>query len=751
METIPDALVIYDDLGKVTFVNRAFEELYGWSMEELTGKPLINFVPPSEEAVTTQSWERTLRGDKVLFETQRLNKKGQALDLQLSTAIMRNVDGKHTASIVIHRDITDRKRAQEALRASESFLDSVIEQSPYPMWISDHHGTLIRANKALRDLFQILDEDIVEKYNILNDNIVEEQGFMPLIESVFERGDTARFELKYDTSRLKNVALRHSTFVILEVTVFPITDSDNKITNAVIQHMDITERKLAEEALSESEERMRLLIESAPIAIRIATQGRYSYVNPAFLDMFGYDCSDEIEGLPVEALYVEEDKRLITERNINRAMGLDVDPHYRVTGIRKDGTHIELDAWGSEISYQGQRSTLRFLIDVTEANSLRAQLLQAQKMEAVGTLAGGIAHDFNNLLQAILGYSEFMLQHKKEGESDYNNLHKIYDAGQRGADLVKSLMTFSQKVETRHVPVNLNQEITQLQDLLSRTIPKTIKVDLHLSDDLESINAGRSQIGQVLMNLAVNARDAMPDGGTLIFETANVRLDKEYCSSHLEAMPGNYVLLTFSDTGQGMNRKTLSHIFEPFYTTKETGKGTGLGLATVYGIVKQHSGYITCYSEPGHGTTFKIYLPAIHTSKELETPISETTILGGTETVLLVDDDDDIRDLVATLLIESGYKVITAGNGKEALEAYQMARESLSLIILDLIMPEMDGRQCLAKILRIDPKAKIIIASGYSENGPASSAIASGAKGFVQKPYKMRQLLTMIREVLDKD
>jgi CheY-like chemotaxis protein len=372
-------------------------------------------------------------------------------------------------------------------------------------------------------------------------------------------------------------------------------------------------------------------------------------------------------------------------------------------------------------------------------------------MEAVGTLAGGIAHDFNNLLQAILGYSEFMLQHKKEGESDYNNLHKIYDAGQRGADLVKSLMTFSQKVETRHVPVNLNQEITQLQDLLSRTIPKTIKVDLHLSDDLESINAGRSQIGQVLMNLAVNARDAMPDGGTLIFETANVRLDKEYCSSHLEAMPGDYVLLTFSDTGQGMNRKTLSHIFEPFYTTKETGKGTGLGLATVYGIVKQHSGYITCYSEPGHGTTFKIYLPAIHTRKELETPISETTILGGTETVLLVDDDDDIRDLVATLLIESGYKVITAGNGKEALEAYQMARESISLIILDLIMPEMDGRQCLAKILRIDPKAKIIIASGYSENGPASSAIASGAKGFVQKPYKMRQLLTMIREVLDKD
>jgi CheY-like chemotaxis protein len=243
----------------------------------------------------------------------------------------------------------------------------------------------------------------------------------------------------------------------------------------------------------------------------------------------------------------------------------------------------------------------------------------------------------------------------------------------------------------------------------------------------------------------------MPDGGILTIETAKVQLDKEYCSSHLEAMPGGYVLLTVSDTGHGMDKRTRAHMFEPFFSTKDVGKGTGLGLATVYGIVKQHDGHIICDSEPGYGTTFKVYLPAIQTKKELETPKLETTIPGGTETVLLVDDDGDIRELGALLLNEFGYKVITAGNGKEALEMYQTESESISLIILDLIMPEMDGRQCLGEILQIDPTVKVLIASGYSESGSAIGATVDGAKGFVQKPYNMRQLLTAVREILDND
>ncbi|MFH0960794.1 MAG: response regulator, partial [Pseudomonadota bacterium] len=332
-----------------------------------------------------------------------------------------------------------------------------------------------------------------------------------------------------------------------------------------------------------------------------------------------------------------------------------------------------------------------------------------------------------------------------------DDLQKIYKAGKRGADLVKSLMTFSRKVETTYVTVNLNQEIKQVQHLLSRTIPKNIKISLRLSSELLSISADPSQLGQILMNLGVNARDAMPDGGTLTIETNNVRLGQEYCSAHIETIPGNYVLLTVSDSGQGMDKATLAHIFEPFFSTKAVGKGTGLGLATVYGIVKQHGGHITCYSELGHGATFKIYLPARQTDSDLEAPIHETIVTGGTETILLVDDEDDIRDLGATLLSEFGYNIITAGNGKEAIEIYKREGYRISLVILDLIMPVMDGRQCLTEILRVNPESKVVIASGYSESGPANGVMSAGAMGFVQKPYDIRQLLNTIREILDKN
>jgi CheY-like chemotaxis protein len=299
--------------------------------------------------------------------------------------------------------------------------------------------------------------------------------------------------------------------------------------------------------------------------------------------------------------------------------------------------------------------------------------------------------------------------------------------------------------------MDLNQEIATVRDLLFNTIAKTITIDLHLSENLASIQADRSQIGQVLMNLGVNARDAMPDGGTLRIETTNIQLDEEYCITHPEAKPESYVLLTVSDTGLGMDKETLSHIFEPFFTTKEQGKGTGLGLATVYGIVKHHEGYINCNSEIDHGTTFNIYLPTIQTDQILETSPIETTIPGGTETILLVEDDGVIRELCAELLTGVGYKVFSAGNGKEALEIYQMEKHKISLILLDLIMPVMDGWQCLAKILRIDPKAKVIIASGYIASGLAKGMQAKGARGFVQKPFETNQLLTTIREVLDKD
>ena len=329
-------------------------------------------------------------------------------------------------------------------------------------------------------------------------------------------------------------------------------------------------------------------------------------------------------------------------------------------------------------------------------------------------------------------------------------LENISHAAHSGANLVRRLLAFSRKTEIKPRPVDLNHEVLQVKSLLERTIPKTIRLNLHLADGLAAVNADPTEIEQVLMNLAVNAKDAMPDGGNLTIETRNVTLDEEYCRLHLEAEPGDYVLLCVSDTGHGMDRETLKHIFEPFYTTKEAGRGTGLGLAMVHGIVKQHGGYLTCYSEVGEGTLFKIYLPVILTEGISETSAEKPMLPRGTETILLVDDQEIIRNLGREILEQFGYTVLTADHGQEALSVYEKERDRISLVVLDLIMPEMGGEECLRELLKIDPQAKVLIASGFAANGRMKEAVETGAKGFVHKPYNMRELMTAIREVLDK-
>ena len=384
-----------------------------------------------------------------------------------------------------------------------------------------------------------------------------------------------------------------------------------------------------------------------------------------------------------------------------------------------------------------------------DRESLREQLLQAQKMEAVGTLAGGVAHDFNNILQVAVGYSELILGEEGLPQKLRADLSKIHESAKRGADLVKRLLTFGRKTQIEPQPLNLNRRIVEMRKMLERTIPKMVDIQLSLGENLFNIYADPTQVDQILMNLAVNARDAMPEGGNLIVETANVMLDDDYVRTHLEAKPGHHVLLMVTDTGSGMENETLKHIFEPFYTTKAVGEGTGLGLAMVHGIVKQHGGHIECYSELGRGTTFKIYLPALDVEEVREQTSIVPLPLGGSEIILVTDDEELIRDLGARILTKAGYRVITASDGGEALQMYQERKSEIALVILDLIMPKMGGKECLEGLLKLDPAVKVVIASGYSATGHAKDAIAAGAKGFVNKPYNIRQMLEVVRKILD--
>ena len=387
--------------------------------------------------------------------------------------------------------------------------------------------------------------------------------------------------------------------------------------------------------------------------------------------------------------------------------------------------------------------------DVTEHLQLSNQLIQAQKMEALGSLAGEVAHDFNNLLTVIRGFSELLLAGKKTDDPDYEDLQKIFHSAGSGAELVHRLLTFTRKVEPKLVPINLNGQILEVEKLLRRTIPKMIDIQTDLSADPAEINADPSQIEQVLMNLVVNARDAMPDGGKLIMQTRNITSGDGHCKVHDGAGPGRHVLLTVSDTGQGMDKNTLGRIFEPFYTTKEIGQGTGLGLAIVDGIVRQHGGDITCESEVGHGTTFNICFPAIETPVDSGAGKSGTVKASGMETILLIDDEEFVRDLGERILTRAGYTVLSAANGLEGLDLFRKKRKQISLVILDLIMPRMGGEECLKEMVEIDPKVKVLVASGYPADSSLKESFQFTARGFASKPFEMRELLRQVREVLD--
>ena len=636
------------------------------------------------------------------------------------------------------------KAAEEKSRYNE-----LLENIDDPVYLIDRNGKILEANEATysdlgysREAFFQLDLiDLIPKK--------DEVLFLGQLDGCKQDNDSVKMTI--ESYHLKS----DGTSIPVEIKSRAIAYGGKEVILNVAR--DISERMEAEKALRESEERYRSVVDNSHDAILILDDHlRMIYVNNEFRRILGFS-NDEMEGEKFESILSEDSLPFERDKFLRGDKGEDVQSDRECTMIRKDGEERlgKISATLIEDS-AGEVKTVIQILDITEQlrakedkKQLEVQLRHAQKMEAVGTLAGGVAHDFNNLLQAIQGYSDLLLLEKDKDTPDYRELQEIKHAAQSASELTQQLLTFSRKVESNLRPVDLNNEVGQIHKLLKRVIPMMIETELHLADTLGTINADPAQLGQILMNLGVNARDAMPDGGKLVIETANVFLDENYCKMHLGAVPGNYVLLSISDNGEGMDKSTLEHIFEPFYTTKEIGKGTGLGLAIVYGIIKSHNGYIMCYSEQGEGTTFKVYLPVIEQEAVLKDERDEMPQKGGTETILIVDDDERIRNLGHEVLSKVGYKVVVAQDGEGTLDLYREEMDEIDLIILDLMMPGMGGQKCLEKLLNIDPMVKVIIASGYSPKGPAKDAIDGGAKGFLSKPYEIPQMLKMVREILD--
>jgi PAS domain S-box-containing protein len=520
-------------------------------------------------------------------------------------------------------------------------------------------------------------------------------------------------------------------------------------------------RKRAEAALLESENKFKSFAEQAPAGIYMIQDGVFRYVNPTFAEMFGYSVEECLNNLPFQQLVYPDDVPLVNRQVAKRTSGEAKSVQYIFRGMKKNGEVIDVEIYGSSITHDGRPAALGTILDITERRradeekqKLEAQLRQSHKMEAIGTLAGGIAHDFNNILAAVLGFAEMAHDDALHGRVNPSDLEQIMASAHRAKDLVRQILAFSRKSEPALKPLSLNQVIQRTLAVLERTLPKMVRIETRLAANLPPVQADATQMEQVLLNLAGNAQDAMPEGGGLTFETREIFLDHDYCRRHLEVLPGPYVQLMVTDTGVGVDENTREHIFEPFFTTKEVGKGTGLGLASVYGIVKSHRGYIHCNSEPGLGTTFKIYLPVFQerdSSHWTEPSPIRHEGLTGTETILLVDDEEALRELGARALSSRGYQVLTAGSGEEALEIYQNQEGRLDLVILDLGMPGMGGHKCLKEILALNPQARVVIASGYSAGDQVKAAVQSGAAGYVAKPFQRTDLLTMVRSVLDKE
>jgi two-component system cell cycle sensor histidine kinase/response regulator CckA len=509
--------------------------------------------------------------------------------------------------------------------------------------------------------------------------------------------------------------------------------------------------RAAQEGLRRSEVNFRSLVTNAPYGIcRCDSSGQLLDANPALRAMLGYSSAKELLGKHLGTLYAESQQWFELADHLQSAAPF--------TGLivewkRTDGTNVLVRVSGRSVSNGDRDKTFElFAEDVTERRALEQQLRQSQKMEAIGRLAGGIAHDFNNLLMVISGYSEFLLDRLGPEPALRAPAQEIASAAGRATSLTRQLLAFSRKQMLAPKILDLNGVVTENLKMLTRVIGEDIDLVMVPAPGLGTVRADAGQIEQVIMNLAVNARDAMPSGGKLTIETSNVTLDEEHARFHPPLTPGNYVLLAISDTGAGMDSETQSRIFEPFFTTKGT-KGTGLGLSTVYGIVKQSGGYIWVYSEQGKGTTFKIYLPrvadAVETPVKISVPSESVAVEPGTETILLVEDEANLRYLARQFLEKQGYRVIDAADGAVAMQIAVAHEGVIHLLLTDVIMPGMNGRELAQRISEIRPNVKVLYMSGYTENVIGRNGTLDAGVRLLQKPFTLRDLKSKVREVLD--
>ena len=732
-----DGIFLHDFEGNIIDVNQKVLDCFGYTKPEMLAAKIPLLHPP--EALTKSKWafETIIRYGFVNFEIDFIRKNGEVFPAEVSSSLFK-IGGKQVIQGIV-RDVTDRKKIMETLRESEEKFRSIFHAETDAIMVFDAETfRFLEANDATLDLYGYTQEEFLK---------------LTPVDISSDPGKTYKAVSKIATHQLVDeVGLLERKHKKKDGTIFSteITSSifflrGRKMICGIVR--DISERKAAEEALRESEERYRLLVENANDAIFIIEDGIIKFPNLKTEEMTGYS-EKELSEIPFINIIHPDDREMILKRRRKRLLGEKPPSTYSFRMINKSGDELLVQINTVLIAWEGRPATINFIRDITEQKRLEAQLQQAQKMEAMGTLAGGIAHDFNNLLMGIQGRTSLMLMDSDASHSYFEHLKGIEDYIISAADLTKQLLGFARGGKYEIKPTDLNELIINENRMFGRT-RKEINIQEKLEENLWSVEVDQRQIEQVLLNIYVNAWQAMPGGGDLYIQTENTIIDEEYSKSYQVAL-GKHVKISITDTGMGMDEAIQHRIFDPFFTTKEMGRGTGLGLASAYGIIKNHNGFIDVYSEKGEGTTFNIYLPASEKQAVKEKKIDEE-LVSGTETILFVDDEDMIIEVAQGVVESLGYNVLTARGGKEAIEVYKNNQHKIDMVILDMIMPQMDGGEVFDKLKKINPDIKALLSSGYSINGQATEILDRGCNGFIQKPFNMADLSKKIREILDQD
>ena len=742
IDNVPDNIYVKDTEGHYLMDNAAHQRFLGIASEkEVLGKTVFDFFP-RELAARYDADDRTViqTGQPIINKEEPIvNKAGQRRRLLTTKIPLRNVDGAITGLTCISRDISDHKEMEENVRTSRDYARNMIDSSIDMIISVDGERKITEFNKTAEKTFGYSREEILGKsVDVL---YADPQEGIQAHQTTIKKGECiVEIHNKSRDGRIFPCLLSSSI----------LRDSRGETVGVMGISQDISDRRKMEETLRETSHTLQGLVQSSPLAIIVIdSKGHVKSWNKSAERIFGWK-ETEVVGHPLP--YVPEDQRDKSRAMIESTFNGGMQTGVELRRLKKDGSLIDVALWTAPL--KNTRGEIVALVgmfaDITERKRMEEAVLQAQKIESLGMLAGGVAHDFNNIIGAVMGYSDLILRKLSSDDPIRSKVEAIRSASQKAAQITRQLLAFGRRQLLQPKVVDLNRHIHEMVEMSQRLIGENIEVTMISSEGDALIKVDPNYLDQVIMNLVVNARDAMPDGGKLTLQAAKVELDAEYAAQHANVLPGPYVMLSVKDTGHGMTPEVRARIFEPFFTTKDPGKGTGLGLSTVFGIVRQSGGHFDVQSKPGDGSTFTLYFP--QSFEPLEEVIDRKTTPEaprGSETILLVEDEEIVRKMAREILAGQGYTVLEARNGDEALKTVHQSSKPIHLLFTDIVLPGMSGVDLADHIHALSPKTKVLFTSGHAERSTFHFGLLDPAIKFLIKPYDVFTLAMKIREVLD--